>query len=166
VFGNLVVRTVLGGICIPVGNPSNNVFENNILVDSVAQQADLRVGAGARGNRFVRNVISYTDPQAALLNLSSHTAQGFEECDYNLYFQRSGAPFWIRGAREASFEAWKKLGFDKHSLTADPLFVNPAAGDYRLQPASEAFRLGFQPIALEEIGLQQVTGAASVRTRR
>jgi hypothetical protein len=48
------------------------------------------------------------------------------------------------------------LGFDTHSVTADPLFVDAAAGDYRLQPASEAFRLGIQPLAFEEIGLRRL----------
>jgi hypothetical protein len=32
------------------------------------------------------------------------------------------------------------------------LFVNAAADDYRLQPSSPAFTLGFQPIPVEKIG--------------
>ena len=40
----------------------------------------------------------------------------------------------------------------QHSLIADPLFVNAAQDDYRLQPNSPAFKLGFQPIPVEKIG--------------
>ena len=48
--------------------------------------------------------------------------------------------------------AWQALGMDRHSLIADPLFVIAAKDDYRLQPDSPAFKLGFQPIPVEKIG--------------
>ena len=48
--------------------------------------------------------------------------------------------------------SWQALGMDRHSLIADPLFVNAAQDDYRLQPNSPAFKLGFQPIPVKEIG--------------
>jgi hypothetical protein len=48
--------------------------------------------------------------------------------------------------------SWRALGMDQHSLIADPLFVNAAQDDYRLQPNSPAFKLGFQPIPVEKIG--------------
>ncbi len=50
------------------------------------------------------------------------------------------------------WEGWQALGMDRHSLVADPLFVDPAQDDYRLQPQSPAYALGFQPIAIEKIG--------------
>jgi parallel beta-helix repeat protein len=48
--------------------------------------------------------------------------------------------------------SWQALGMDRHSVIADPLFVNAAKDDYRLQPGSPAFKLGFQPIPVEKIG--------------
>ncbi len=52
----------------------------------------------------------------------------------------------------SEWEAWQAKGLDKHSVIADPLFVNRAADDYRLKPNSPAFKLGFQPIPVEKIG--------------
>ena len=44
-------------------------------------------------------------------------------------------------------------GHDQHSLIADPKFVNAAEHDFRLQPDSPAFQLGFAPIDTSQIGL-------------
>ena len=35
---------------------------------------------------------------------------------------------------------------DEHSVVSDPLFANPAAGNFTLLPGSPAFALGFEPI--------------------
>lgn len=48
--------------------------------------------------------------------------------------------------------SWQAAGADRHSEIADPLFVDAAAGDYRLRPESPALRLGFEPIPFEKIG--------------
>jgi hypothetical protein len=50
------------------------------------------------------------------------------------------------------WDAWKALGLDKHSVIADPKFVNAAKDDYRLKPNSPAFKLGFKQIPVEKIG--------------
>jgi hypothetical protein len=52
----------------------------------------------------------------------------------------------------SEWEAWQAAGMDRHSIIADPLFVDAAHDDYRLRPDSPAFRLGFRPIPVEEIG--------------
>ena len=48
--------------------------------------------------------------------------------------------------------AWQDLGLDRHSVVADPLFVDATRGDYRLKPDSPALGLGFEPIPVEKIG--------------
>jgi hypothetical protein len=53
-----------------------------------------------------------------------------------------------------TFEEWQAKGVDRHSLVADPLFVNAAACDFRLKPNSPAItKLGFQPIDVSRCGL-------------
>jgi hypothetical protein len=50
------------------------------------------------------------------------------------------------------WSAWQALGFDEHSLVADPGFVNADKDDYRLEADSPAVKLGFKPIPVEKIG--------------
>jgi hypothetical protein len=50
-------------------------------------------------------------------------------------------------------KAWQELGYDKHSVIADPLFVDPRNNDYRLQPNSPALKIGFQPFDYSQAGV-------------
>ena len=82
--------------------------------------------------------------------------------DYNLIFNVNGGEYPVcsdyAGASEhrlkRTFVEWQKMGFDTHSVTADPLFVCPKSDDYRLKPESPALKLGFIPIDVTKIGLK------------
>ena len=67
----------------------------------------------------------------------------------NLYWSTAGAPVFAG----LDFAAWQAKGNDAGSVVADPLFVNPQAGNFRLQPNSPALALGFQDIDLSPTGL-------------
>jgi len=54
-----------------------------------------------------------------------------------------------------SLEEWRQMGYDRHSVVADPLFVDPDNDDYRLKPDSPALELGFQPIDVGRIGIRK-----------
>ena len=51
-----------------------------------------------------------------------------------------------------SWEQWQALGYDRHSIIADPNFKDPANGDFRLSEDSPAKRIGFKPFALDQAG--------------
>ncbi|MFA6546322.1 MAG: LamG-like jellyroll fold domain-containing protein [Limisphaerales bacterium] len=68
----------------------------------------------------------------------------------NLYWSTSGAPVFAG----LNFAAWQAKGNDTGSIIADPLFVNPGQGDFRLRPNSPALTLGFRPIDLGKTGLR------------
>jgi hypothetical protein len=50
--------------------------------------------------------------------------------------------------------SWQAAGWDKNSLIADPLFVDWKNDDFRLKPESPAFKLGFEAIPVEKIGVR------------
>ena len=155
VYGNIITSTVLGGVSMTVGSAKNNRVENNIFISNSGNQIDLRMGSRAFGNRFLRNILYYTNRDAALLAALPAAGDTIAQCDYNIYHPAAGQPLRIRGIGDETFSDWRKLGFDEHSLIADPLFVDPAGGDYRLKPESPAHKLGFQPIDIDRIGLQE-----------
>ena len=53
-----------------------------------------------------------------------------------------------------TFKDWNNLGFDTHSVIADPLFMDPDNDNYTLRPDSPALKLGFKPIDLSGVGLR------------
>jgi hypothetical protein len=66
------------------------------------------------------------------------------QADYNLLFKIPDEKQYL--------ESQRQMGFEVHSLVADPLFVDPEHNDYRLKPESPAFKLGFQPIDFSRVG--------------
>jgi hypothetical protein len=69
--------------------------------------------------------------------------------DNNLYFNPNREQ--VRFANW-TFEEWQKRGNDAHSLVADPLFVDPEHGNFKLKPSSPALKIGFRPIDVSTVG--------------
>jgi len=163
VHGNLCIDTTWGGVFLGGGyaEPQDCVVENNIFVNSSIYQFDAVIGAKASGNRFRRNIVSYANADAALMRAGkawkdgSASYAGWNELDRNVYHQSKGASLRIADLPGGTLNDWRKLGFDRNSLVADPLFVDAAKGDYRLKPESPALKLGFQPLPFEKMGIQQ-----------
>jgi hypothetical protein len=64
----------------------------------------------------------------------------------------TGEPVTFLSGKKYTFEQWKARGMDQHSVIADPLFVDPADGDFSLKPDSPALKLGFKPIDISAAG--------------
>ena len=105
-----------------------------------------------------------------------------EQSDHNLFFSHDGGEYTVEenlgdfgkrreivrpeqagdeqqdypefdaGPRAFALAEWQKRGFDTHSITADPLFEDPEQDNYRLAPDSPAFKVGFLPIDIDQIG--------------
>ena len=151
VYGNIVARTVNGGVNIHGGQ--NNVIENNIFVDGHEHQVRLQPRDDfMRGNRFERNIVAYSRPEAALVFSWNHKPENFAAWDNNLYWLRGADLSALKNTPAGTFADWQKAGHDAHSQVADPLFENPEKDDYRLKPDSPALALGFHPIPVEKIG--------------
>jgi hypothetical protein len=144
--------------CFHVGNENNHDrYFNNITVTSVAKQNsedDLRFGMG--------------EGYGEIYTLIAPPAKGpwLEEVDSNCFYSDLGRfvarvqyrwekDSW-RGKKKAekySLQAWRKLGFDKNSVFADPMFVDPANNDYRVRPESPALKIGFKNFEMGKWGL-------------
>ncbi len=156
VYGNIVVGTVLGAVCIHGGK--DNIVENNIFVDGREHQIRLQPrDEFMTGNIFRRNIVVFSKPDAGLWY---SWAQGWGrhrlgEVDFNLYWHTGGldlAETEKAITPEGNFVKWQAAGFDKNSLIADPKFIAPEKDDFRLHPDSPAFKIGFQPIPIERMG--------------
>ena len=156
VYGNLVVGTVLGGVCIHGGK--DNVVENNILVDGEMHQIRLQPRDDfMTGNVFRRNVIVYRDPEAVLWYSYAHTwrPDRLAAVDHNVYWHTGPLDLSTTDAAitpEGSLQKWQAAGFDAHSVVTDPRFHNAEAGDFRLREDSPAFDLGFEPLPWDRVG--------------
>ena len=69
----------------------------------------------------------------------------------NLYYDASGQPVDFQGLTLAERQA---KGWDLGSIVADPEFVDPQAGDFRLRPDSPATKVGFKPFDYTKAGLE------------
>jgi hypothetical protein len=79
------------------------------------------------------------------------------DMDWNLYYNPAKELSEV-AFNGLSFDDWQAAGKDRHSLYVDPKFVDPENHDFRLQPDSPAFTLGFQPIDLDAVGPQGDVG--------
>lgn len=150
VYNNLCL-----GVCIKLRDGDYRTVENNIIVYPRVPE-DISVGYAKNHDKFLRNIIITKEtvyrciwhpPTAPWLNI-----------DYNLFFnpqQEFSAESYSRDGitKKYSLAEWQALGHDTHSLFADPMFVDPANGDYRVKPQSPALKLGFKNFDTTSIGL-------------
>ncbi len=153
---------------------------NNRIVRNIVYYANadprLRLQIGWLAKSIIETVASSAAAPAFLCGWSSVKA-AVSESDYNvlfpmrgvavdtmLYFDGAGQAWrgpWADAPVEDRFAWWRSLGYEAHSIIADPLFVDVANDDFRLRPESPAFQLGFKPIPQERIGLYPSPNRAS-----
>jgi len=58
-----------------------------------------------------------------------------------------------RNAKRYNLRAWQDLGFDQHSVFADPLFIDPGNHNFKVRPESPALKIGFKNFEMGKWGL-------------
>ncbi|SMP55683.1 PDZ domain-containing protein [Neorhodopirellula lusitana] len=58
----------------------------------------------------------------------------------------------------------KKFGWDEDSIVADPQFVDPSSGDFRVRDGSPALMLGFKNFPMDQFGVKKPSLKAIART--
>jgi hypothetical protein len=87
----------------------------------------------------------------------------FDEIDRNVFFAENGEFQAVvdqlrsedghRNPHRYNLAEWQALGWDKNSVFADPLFVDPDHLDFRVRPDSPALKLGFVNFEMGAWGL-------------
>lgn len=159
---NVIYKCTSQGILVKL----NNRCENNIVAEIIAPPRgyylSLRegpmTGAAIKRNIFysVSEETTFIDEMEPRNARTSEDRRGRDiarakdaDTDYNIYY--------CRALPELGNEMLKKQqsdGVDAHSLAVDPLFENPANGDFTLMPESPALKMGFVPIDLSKVGLR------------
>lgn len=144
---NLVYRTTHGGFHQHYG--ATNIVRNNILALARDHQLQRSREEPHVSFSFSNNIV-YFD-QGVLLG--STWKNDHFVLDRNVYWDTRSAshPGEMKFAG-GTLEQWRARGHDRNSIIADPLLVAPQQEDFRLQPDSPAFRLGFRNIDLKQVG--------------
>jgi hypothetical protein len=140
---------MMKGYAAVEGAPAWRAFRN---MEVRPENAPLPNGLIMTGNEFVRNIVYYRDPAADYFKCDN-VPFGHNVIDTNLIWH-DGLPVRA-GKAAATWAAWQALGQDRHSIMADPRFMDPDQNDYRLKPESPAHKIGFEPIPIDRIGPYQ-----------
>jgi hypothetical protein len=136
---NLVYRCQDGALFVHHSRDITAV--NNIF--ALSQQVAIdRGGIGGLELTFERNLVYCLQGKAVGDYGSAHMSPAVCRFNRNLYWNASVELVLFA---KKGFPEWKALGQDKDSMIADPLFVDPNSGDFRLQPNSPVRQIGFKP---------------------
>jgi hypothetical protein len=142
---NLVYRTKTGGFHQHYGR--ENRIQNNIFAFALEQQLQRTRTEPHISFYFERNIVYWT--QGVLLG-SNWNDNNFR-MDRNCYWNAAGKPVVFPG--NLSLAQWQaQRQQDPNSIIADPGFMNPEKGDFRLRPDSPVLKLGFQPFDYTKAG--------------
>ncbi len=146
VENNIVYHTLTGGI-MNTGHPAN-IVRNNIFALSARQAAWRYTWIREPSTRFERNIIYLT--QGKLFHNDGGRGDTKSKWDYNCFWRTDGKELLFYGEE---FKDWQAKGMGRHSIVADPKFVDPARFNFALKDDSPALKLGFKPIDVSKVGL-------------
>jgi hypothetical protein len=141
---NLVYRTKTGGFHQHYGR--ENRIVNNILAFARTDQLQRTRAEDHFSFTFERNIVLYD--QGQLMGMRWGDDKKF--LDRNLYWNLNGE---VQFPGKRSLEQWRETsGHDRHSMVADPMFMDPRQDDFRLRSDSPALALGFIPFDPSKAG--------------
>ena len=160
IHGNVMHR--IGGMATGIAIKGINTITNNVIADPLVPATQrglisLEVPP-VTGSPIQRNIVvaSTADHRLVSEQLIGYAGSGMPiprlaDCaaDHNLYYNRANPQL----ARDF-VQSMRAQGVERHSLVADPGFLDPEAGDYRLAPDSPARRLGIESIDISRAGLE------------
>jgi hypothetical protein len=143
---NLVYNTKTGGYHQHYGK--ENVIRNNIFAYSKTDQVQRSRVEPHLSFTFENNIVLYKEGD--LYSKAKQWKDQNYKLQNNLYWDQSGREVLLDGK---TFAQWQAEGRDVGSLIADPLFVAPEKGDFRLKPNSPTTKIGFKPFDYSKAGV-------------
>ncbi len=142
VYDATAIGIAIGGYDRRRGSTEDSLIVNNTIVNT--DGPELLVQFDTRNNMIANNVI-VAGPQHVFVENRYRENMG-NVLDDNLYYSIDGSPtgtWQWRGVDHDDFDTWaESSGNDGRSTFADPLFADPEAHDYRLEPGSPAIDEG------------------------
>ena len=133
------------------------LVENNICIGPTPP--GLHVWYEGCDDVIRRNIIVHTKG-TDIYEFIRCNPQYAQQFDNNLFYNYSGEPtVRLIGDVPPSFKnvmslaEWQAQGLDVDSVFANPLFIDPVKGDYRVQPNSPALKLGFKNFPMDNFGV-------------
>ncbi len=147
---NLVYHTKTGSVHQHYGQ--DNLFRNNIFALSMNGQVQRSRIEDHTAFFFTNNIVYWDNDSAAFWRGCPASSPATDVVvNVNTYWNPNGIA--TNAFNGGSWEAWRAGGQDAASQIADPLFRNPANGDFRLRSGSPAVRLGFVPFDASQAGV-------------
>lgn len=127
-----------------------NVIRNNIFALNKLSQLQLTKVESHLSFSFVNNIVYFEEGLLYMDMIKGAWMNAQTVIDHNCFWNvRTKNPDFLG----YSFSEWKKLGKDKHSVVADPIFVNPQEFDFRFRNMNVVKKIGFKPFDYTRAGV-------------
>lgn len=134
IYNNVLLN---GGLKMREGY--NRKATNNIIINN---SLHLHVWYPESGDVFKHNIVFGAYRPAAMQRALAPDDKWGKEIDYNLF-----------ATNLEEMEKFRINGCDTNSIVGDPLFVDAAAGDFRVQENSPALHIGFENFPMDQFGV-------------
>ena len=90
----------------------------------ITANMDRTIPSPSIGTKVFNNIF-YATSNIPMIKIESSCLNGFES-DYNIFFSTAGEPVFEIDNETVTWDEWRALGYDEHSLIMDPDFINTA----------------------------------------
>lgn len=127
-----------------------NIIRNNIFAFNILSQMQLTRAEEHLSFSFTGNIVYYDKGLLYMSNGKDKWLNVKANIDYNCYWDtRTKTPDF----HGLTFDKWKKMNRDAHSVIENPLFVNPEKFDFNFADLSVAEKIGFKPFDYSKTGV-------------
>jgi hypothetical protein len=141
---------VYNNLCLGLGVKLREGFfrrvENNIIINGFG---GFHIWMPGCDDVISRNIFISDKPYQFI----RANPQYAKEFDYNVFYNEKAMPTITGVGKPMTLKQWQEKGFDRHSVFADPRFVDADNGNYQVKLKSPALQLGFKNFDMNKFGV-------------